>query len=115
MLDGDDVREKFHKSLGFSEADITENNALIARLCTENSNAFDVILVPIISPLDHARKSARQQIGPGFRLVWCRSPIEVVARRDVKSLYAMAAKGKIRDLIGFSKTVSLLTNRATPT
>lgn len=103
VLDGDDVREKFHVSLGFSEADIIKNNAFIARLCMENRNAYDVILVPIISPLDHARKLARQQIGPGFRLVWCCSPIEVVACRDVKGLYAMAQQGKITDLVGFSE------------
>jgi len=102
MLDGDVVRENFHKTLGFSAADIAENNALIAKLCVEGSNRHDVVIVPIISPLDHARKAARREIGPGFRLVWCRSPVEVVAERDVKGLYAMAAAGKIDDLIGYS-------------
>ena len=104
VLDGDDVREKFNVSLGFSEADIIANNAFIAKLCMENSDAYDVIIVPIISPLDHARRSARQQIGPRFRLVWCRAPIKVVAGRDVKGLYAMARQGKIQDLVGFSET-----------
>ena len=70
----------------------------------ENSDAYDVIIVLIISPLDHARRSARQQIGPRFRLVWCRAPIKVVAGRDVKGLYAMARQGKIQDLVGFSET-----------
>ena len=103
MLDGDVVRENFHKTLGFSAADIAENNALIAKLCIKGADRHDVVIVPIISPLDPARKAARHEIGPGFRLVWCRSPVEVVAERDVKGLYALAAEGKIDDLIGYSK------------
>lgn len=34
-LDGDDVRARFHRDLGFTAAEIEENNALIAALCRE--------------------------------------------------------------------------------
>jgi len=59
VLDGDDVRVRFHRKLGFSEVDIKENNRLIARICQENMEQYHVILVPIISPFAESRHEAR--------------------------------------------------------
>ena len=38
-LDGDDVRKHYHRHLGYSEADIKENNRLIAQLCEERRDS----------------------------------------------------------------------------
>lgn len=102
VLDGDDVRARFHRHLGFSEADIRENNALIARLCEENRALFDVILVPIISPFAESRALARATLAPGFYEVHCTAGLDIVARRDTKGLYAKARAGAIDNLIGVS-------------
>lgn len=101
-LDGDAVRNGRHRRLGFGEADVKENNRLIAALCAERRDAGDAILVPIISPYESSRAEARARLGDGFYEIFARAGIATVARRDVKGLYARARRNEITDLIGFS-------------
>ena len=102
ILDGDDVRRCFHSHLGFSEAEVKENNRLIAKLCSEKRGAYDVIMVPIISPYVKSRRAARARLSPGFYEVFCNADLETVRSRDVKGLYAKADRGEMEGLIGFS-------------
>ncbi len=103
ILDGDDVRNRLHRHLGFSEVEIKENNALIAGLCEEERKRADVGLVPIISPYRDSRAKARKQLSPGFFEVFIRADINVLDKRDTKGLYAKARNGEMDNLIGFSK------------
>ena len=100
IFDGDDIRETLHRHLGFSEEDILENNRLIAALCKDPLADADVILVPIISPLERGRTAARAEIGDGFRLIYFNAPLEYVAQADVKGLYGRAKAGEIDNMIG---------------
>ncbi|MBC7952334.1 MAG: adenylyl-sulfate kinase [Rhodospirillaceae bacterium] len=102
ILDGDDVRARFHTHLGFSEADIKENNRLIGLLCQEQRGDADVILVPVIAPYRSARQSARDTLSPDFHEVHFSASVDTVAARDVKGMYRAARDGKITNLIGFS-------------
>lgn len=102
VLDGDEVRNRLPQTLGFSHDDIVENNRRIAEICASERNNFDVILVPIISPVSEARAAARALLTPSFWLVWCDADVAITAARDVKGLYAMADRGEITDLIGYS-------------
>ena len=102
ILDGDDVRNRLHRHLGFSESDIRENNALIAQLCANLRGRHDVILVPIISPYAESRKAAKEELSPGFFEVFCRAGLDIVAERDVKGLYAKAQQNEMDNLIGYS-------------
>lgn len=102
ILDGDDVRARLHRHLGFSEAEIKENNALIAGLCESEREQADVILVSIISPYAESRLKARQQLSPGFFEVHVHADIEVLEKRDTKGLYAKARNGQMDNLIGYS-------------
>jgi len=102
MIDGDEVRSRFHTHLGFNEADIKENNILIAKLCREKKADFDVILVPIISPLEESRRYVRQLLRDKFFIVYFDAGLETVIKRDVKGLYSKAKEGKINNLIGYS-------------
>lgn len=102
VLDGDEVRDRIHQTLGFSHDDIVENNRRIAEICIAERNNFDVILVPVIAPIHGARLSARNLLSPSFWLVWCNADVAIAAARDVKGLYAMADRGEINDLIGYS-------------
>ena len=104
ILDGDDVRNRLHRHLGFSTADILENNRLIAELCIEARDGADAILVPIISPLDEARAIARALLGADFRLVYFSAPLSHVERADVKGLYEKARTGAIDNMIGVADT-----------
>lgn len=102
LIDGDAVRDRRHLSLGFSVPDILENNRRIAQLCAARRAEFDVVLVPVISPLEAGRRTAREIIGPGFYLVYCEADVQTVRGRDVKGLYARADRGEITDMIGYS-------------
>jgi len=102
ILDGDDVRQRLHQYLGFSEKDVKHNNALIAELCIKEGNDYQVILVPIISPFASSRAKAKEQIGEGFFEIYFNAGIDVVMKRDPKGLYAKASAGEIPNLIGFS-------------
>lgn len=103
ILDGDDIRAKLHRDLGFSRDDVRTNNALIAELCDERRSRYDAILVPVISPYADIREQVRKSLSPGFFEVFCDTGIEVVSARDTKGLYRRAAKGQIVDLIGVSE------------
>lgn len=105
ILDGDVVRTELHRHLGFSPADIRENNRLIAGLCTASARTCDVILVPIISPFRDARAAARAEIGASFVEVYVRASMSEVMRRDQKGLYQQARAGRLTGLIGLSPDV----------
>lgn len=100
ILDGDDVRARQHRHLGFSEADILENNRLIAQLCVDAQEDTDIIFVPIISPFEKGRASARIAIGDAFRLVYFNAGLDHVSAADVKGLYRRASDGEIDNMIG---------------
>ena len=102
ILDGDDVREKLHGHLGFSRADILENNRLIAEMCVEAVANAESVLVPIISPYEEGRVLARERLGDAFRLIYFDAPLSHVENSDVKGLYAKARSGVINDMIGIS-------------
>jgi adenylyl-sulfate kinase len=104
ILDGDVVRAQLHKHLGFSEADILENNRLIADLCVDALPNADVVLVPIISPLEAGRRNARINIGDAFRLVYFNAGLDHVAAADVKGLYRRARDGEIDNMIGVAES-----------
>ena len=102
IIDGDNVRQSINRHLGFSRADILENNACIAELCKDARRKADVVLVPIISPYRAGRQRARSVLGDNFVEVYVKASLSCVSGRDVKSLYAKAKRGEIDNLVGFS-------------
>jgi len=103
VLDGDDIRSKLHKHLGFSPPEIKKNNQLIASLCQKYRHGNDIILVPIISPYRKSRSLARIMLQPGYYEIHFDADIETLHIRDTKGLYKMAQQGEINNLIGVSK------------
>ena len=91
MIDGDEIRKTRNKHLGFSEADIKCNNNLIADLCAEQRNRYNVLLVPIISPYRQSRKDAKEKLSEKFYEIYFSASIDCVQQRDVKGLYAKSA------------------------
>ncbi len=99
-FDGDDVRARAHAHLGFTPNDIRENNRLIAELCAEALETCDVILVPVIAPIEAARQLARARLGAAFVEVYVRAGLAAVSRRDPKGLYEAVRDGRRGPLIG---------------
>ena len=102
ILDGDDVRNRLHKHLGFSESEIKKNNKLIVGLCERERKSVDIVLVPIISPYAESRAGARLQLSPGFFEIHLFADISILENRDTKGLYVKARNGEIDNLIGYS-------------
>src|SRR6267378_5418335 len=101
VLDGDEVRERLSKGLGFSKMDRDENVrriAYVARLLTE---AGAVVIVAAISPYREARDTARAEIGR-FAEIHVDCPLDECIRRDVKGLYRKALAGQLEHFTGVS-------------
>ncbi len=100
ILDGDAVRNNEHRHLGFTTADIKENNRLIALMCLHHMSEYDVILVPIISPFRESREAAKQTLGKAFAEVYVKASLEEVMRRDPKGHYRKVREGELPGFIG---------------
>ncbi len=103
ILDGDIIRDKYPVKLGFEKSDVEFNNMNVVDLCNDSKSDYDLILVPIISPFDDIRKKVRSKLNPDFKLVYIKTDIDLLKKRDVKGLYLKADTGEINNLIGYSK------------
>ena len=102
ILDGDDVRTRLHRQLGFTPEDIRLNNELIVGLCEQHRADHDYILVPIISPYRDSRAAARRRLSPGFHEIYVRASLDILNDRDTKGLYGAVRRNEIDNLIGVS-------------
>jgi len=103
-IDGDEVRDKDVEKLGFGRKDVLKNNIRIAKLCLDlKDQGFNIVLVPVISPYAEIRKKVRSILEPNLHLVYVKTDIETLKKRDTKGLYALADKGEINNLIGYSE------------
>jgi len=101
VLDGDEVRQHLSQGLGFSKEDRDTNIrriGYVARLLSRNGVA---VITSAISPYREVRDEVRREIGD-FVEVYVKCPLEVLARRDVKGLYARALRGEIPNFTGVS-------------
>jgi adenylyl-sulfate kinase len=101
ILDGDEIRKRLTKGLGFSRADRAENINRIAFVAGMISKVGGVAVTAAISPYREAREKARKEI-QNFVEVYVKCPIEVCMKRDPKGLYAKALRGEIQNFTGVS-------------
>ncbi|MBI3989356.1 MAG: adenylyl-sulfate kinase [candidate division NC10 bacterium] len=121
LLDGDEVRQRLTKGLGFSKEDRDENIRRIAYVAKLLTRVGAVAIVSAISPYRAIREEARAEIG-NFVEVYVSCALEECIRRDVKGLYRKALNGEIQNFTGISDPyepplapeVLLETDRETP-
>jgi adenylyl-sulfate kinase len=101
ILDGDEVRTRLTKGLGFSKADRDENIRRIAYVAKLLTRARAVAIVAAVSPYREIRDEARAEIGH-FVEIYVECPIEECIRRDVKGMYAKAIRGEVPNFTGVS-------------
>jgi bifunctional enzyme CysN/CysC len=100
-LDGDNVRRRLNKDLGFTDADRVENIRRVGEVAKLFADAGLIVLCSFISPFRAERRMVRYMLEPGeFLEVFVDTPIEECMRRDPKSLYAKAKSGKITNFTG---------------
>jgi len=102
ILDGDIVREKYDVTLGFSREDVRKNNFNIAKICENERFNYDVIMVPVISPINSVRCEIKKLLSPGYNLLYISAELDSLKARDPKGLYKKADNGEITNLIGYS-------------
>lgn len=101
VLDGDNIRHRLNKDLGFSPEDRTENIRRIGEVANLFTEAGVIVLTAFISPYQEDRDQARALNEPGsFFEVFCKCSIDECERRDPKGLYSRARKGEIAEFTG---------------
>lgn len=98
-LDGDEVRMRLSKGLGFSKEDRDENIRRISYVARVASDMGGVAITSAISPYREIRDEARAEI-TNFVEVFVSCPVEVCIQRDVKGLYKKALAGEIKGFTG---------------
>lgn len=101
VLDGDEVRLRLSKGLGFSKEDRDENIHRIAYVAKLITRCGAVAITCAISPYREIRNQAREEIGR-FVEVYVKCDLEECIRRDVKGLYRKALSGEIKNFTGIS-------------
>ena len=101
ILDGDNIRSRLNKDLGFSDEDRHENIRRIAEVARLFLDAGIVVLASFITPRRALRALAAESVGKAdFTPVYIQASFETCAKRDVKGLYAKAASGEVAHFTG---------------
>jgi len=101
VLDGDEVRQRLTKGLGFSKEGRDENIRRISYVAKLITRVGGVAITAAISPYEKLRALAREEIR-NFIEVYVDCPLEVCIQRDVKGHYAKAQKGELLNFTGIS-------------
>ena len=98
-MDGDVVRKKLTRDLGFSKEDRDKNIERVTFVAERLVKHGVITVCAFISPYRAERQYARSEIGR-FVEIFVKCPIEVCEERDVKGLYAKARAGEIKNFTG---------------
>ncbi len=101
ILDGDNLRTGLNTNLGFSDEDRLENIRRIAELTKILVNNGVIVFISAITPRGELRDLARGIVGEeNLFEVYVKASFEACEKRDVKGLYAKAARGEIANFTG---------------
>jgi adenylyl-sulfate kinase len=101
LLDGDVVRTRLSKGLGYSKEDRDENIRRIGFVCELLTRNGVIAIAAAISPYRAIRDELRASISP-FVEIHVTCPIEILIARDVKGLYKKAMAGEIAHFTGIT-------------
>jgi len=101
LLDGDNVRHRLCKDLGFSDQDRVENIRRVGEVANLMVDAGMITLTAFISPFRADRDMVREMVGRGeFIEVHIDTPLAECENRDPKGLYKKARAGEIKNFTG---------------
>ncbi|MDH2234170.1 adenylyl-sulfate kinase, partial [Delftia tsuruhatensis] len=100
-LDGDNIRSRLNRDLGFSEEDRAENIRRVSEVARLFVDAGTIVIAAFISPFRSERDTARALFDKGdFLEVFVDVPLSVAERRDPKGLYRKARRGELLQFTG---------------
>jgi len=101
ILDGDNFRAGLNADLGFSDVDRVENIRRIAEVTKILVENGAIVFVSAITPRGELRDLARGIVGEhNLFEVYVKASYDACEKRDVKGLYAKAARGEIEHFTG---------------
>ena len=100
ILDGDNLRSGENANLGFTDADRLENIRRISEIAKIFVSQGVITFVSAITPRGELRDFARGLLGRDLFEVYVKASYEACEKRDVKGLYAKAARGEIAHFTG---------------
>lgn len=100
ILDGDNLRTGLNANLGFSDDDRLENIRRISEVAKILVSQGVITFVSAITPRGELRDLARGILGSDMLEVYVKASYEACEKRDVKGLYAKAARGEIQHFTG---------------
>jgi adenylylsulfate kinase len=100
ILDGDNLRTGLNSNLGFADEDRLENVRRIAEVAKVFVSQGVITFVSAITPRGELRDLARGILGADLFEVYIKASYEACEKRDVKGLYAKAARGEIAHFTG---------------
>jgi adenylylsulfate kinase len=100
ILDGDNLRTGLNANLGFSDGDRLENIRRIAEVAKVFVSQGIITFVSAITPRGELRDLARGLLGEDLFEVYVEASYATCEQRDVKGLYAKAARGEIAHFTG---------------
>ncbi|MEI7955991.1 MAG: adenylyl-sulfate kinase [Verrucomicrobiota bacterium] len=100
ILDGDNLRSGLNADLGFSDEDRLENVRRIAEVAKVFVSQGVITFVSAITPRGELRDRVRGLLGEDLFEVYVEASYETCENRDVKGLYAKAARGEIAHFTG---------------
>ncbi|MBV8449568.1 MAG: sulfate adenylyltransferase subunit CysN [Hyphomicrobiales bacterium] len=104
LLDGDNVRGRLNKDLGFTDVDRVENIRRAGEVARLMLDGGLIVLCAFISPFTAERRMVREMVDEGeFLEVFVDAPLELCIARDPKGLYRRALAGEIRNFTGIDQ------------
>ena len=100
ILDGDNLRSGLNSNLGFTDQDRLENIRRFAEVAKIFVSQGIITFVSAITPRGELRDLARGLLGEDLFEVYIKASYEACEVRDVKGLYAKAARGEIQHFTG---------------
>jgi len=101
LLDGDLVRARFSKDLGFSREDRIKNLERVIGITDLLVKNQVTVICCFIAPFEEIRRLARESID-NYVEVYVKCPLEVLVSRDPKGLYKKALSGEIDNFTGIT-------------
>ena len=104
LLDGDNVRGRLNKDLGFTDVDRVENIRRVGEVAKLMLDGGLIVLCAFISPFSAERRLVREMVEEGeFLEIFVDASLEVCIARDPKGLYRRALAGEIRNFTGIDQ------------
>jgi adenylylsulfate kinase len=100
ILDGDNLRAGLNENLSFTDTDRLENIRRISEVAKIFVSQGIITFVSAITPRGELRDLARGLLGEDLFEVYVKASYEACEKRDVKGLYAKAARNEIAHFTG---------------